>query len=288
MALGIFEGHMAKMAKGFKAIRQAKLELNGGYNPEEHDDFLTHFDWKQFSDEEWLLCPPVVAVGGDGAMYDIGFQNLSRAMASGIPIKVMVLDTQVYSNTGGQVSKATPRSAVAKFAASGKPMTRKDLGLASSVYGNVYVAQVAIGANDQQTLKAFIEADAWTGPSLIIAYSSCIAHGIDMSKSMTHQGEAVRSCFWPLYRYHPGVGPHQHPFQLDSRRPSIPVRNFTCSEARFAMLERSDPERARRLLELLQADSDERWRFYEQVARVERTIQDEALEEGRSTCAEPS
>jgi pyruvate-ferredoxin/flavodoxin oxidoreductase len=227
-----------------------------------------------------LVRKTVWIVGGDGWAYDIGAAGLDHVLASGRNVNILVLDTQVYSNTGGQASKATPRAAIAKFAASGKPIPRKDLGMTSSIYGTVYVAQVAIGANDQQTLKAFIEADAWTGPSLIIAYSSCIAHGIDMSKSMTHQGEAVRSGFWPLYRYHPGVDPHEHPFHLDSRRPSIPVRDFTCLEARFAMLERSDPERARQLEDLLQADSDERWHFYEQVARVERTIHDEAPEGG--------
>jgi pyruvate-ferredoxin/flavodoxin oxidoreductase len=185
---------------------------------------------------------------------------------------VLVLDTQVYSNTGGQASKATPRGAVAKFAAGGKATPRKDIGLIASAYGNVYVAQVALGANDAQTLKALLEADAWPGPSLVIAYSTCIAHGIDMSRSMSHQRDAVRSGFWPLWRYHPGGDPHQHPFQLDSRPPSLPLREFAAAEGRFAMLMRSEPAAAERLLALAQADADERWRYYTQLAGLERSV----------------
>jgi pyruvate-ferredoxin/flavodoxin oxidoreductase len=187
-------------------------------------------------------------------------------------VNVLVLDTQVYSNTGGQASKATPRGAVAKFAAGGKASPRKDLGLLASSYGNVYVAQVALGANDAQTLKAFLEADAWPGPSLVIAYSTCIAHGIDMARSMSHQRDAVRSGFWPLWRYHPGSDPHAHPFRLDSRPPSLPLREFAAAEGRFSMLLRSDPETAERLLALAQADADERWRHYTQLAGVERSV----------------
>jgi pyruvate-ferredoxin/flavodoxin oxidoreductase len=218
-------------------------------------------------------------VGGDGWAYDIGSAGLDHVLASGRNVNVLVLDTQVYSNTGGQASKATPRGAVAKFAAGGKDVPRKDLGMIASAYGNVYVAQVALGADDRQTLKAFLEADAWEGPSLIVAYSTCIAHGIDMAKSMTHQHNAVRSGFWPLYRFHPGLDPHEHPFHLDSRTPSMPVRDFALSEARFAVLERSDPERAQHLLALAQADADERWRFYEQLANVERTIPHEEADD---------
>jgi pyruvate-ferredoxin/flavodoxin oxidoreductase len=226
-----------------------------------------------------LVRKSVWIVGGDGWAYDIGSAGLDHVLASGRNVNVLVLDTQVYSNTGGQASKATPRLAVAKFAASGKPVPRKDLGMMATGYGNVYVAQVAIGANDQQTLKAFLEAEAWQGPSLIIAYSTCIAHGIDMSRSFTHQADAVKSGFWPLWRYHPGLGEHEHPFHLDSRKPSMPVREFARSEARFAMLERSDPERAEHLTALAQADADERWRFYSQLAEVERTIPHEEAKE---------
>jgi pyruvate-ferredoxin/flavodoxin oxidoreductase len=166
----------------------------------------------------------------------------------------------VYSNTGGQASKATPLGAVAKFAMAGKPTGKKDLAAIARRYGNVYVAQVAIGGSDIQTVKAFSEADAWDGPSLIIAYSTCIAHGIDMETSMSHQKDAVKSGYWPLYRYKPTVEEHEHPFQLDSAAPSIPLRDFALKEARFSMLARSDPDRSRqrpgghrRALEVLRA-----------------------------------
>jgi len=211
-------------------------------------------------------------VGGDGWAYDIGSAGLDHVLASGRNLNILVLDTQVYSNTGGQASKATPRGAVAKFASKGKDVPRKDLGMIASAYGNVYVAQVALGADDAQTLHALLEAEAWPGPSLVIAYSTCIAHGIDMAKSMSHQKEAVRSGFWPLYRFHPGGDPHQHPLRLDSRKPSRPLGEFLQSEARFAMLARSDPARARELVALAQADADERWRFYEQLSGLERSV----------------
>ena len=194
-------------------------------------------------------------------------------------MNILVLDTEVYSNTGGQASKATPRGAVAKFAAAGKTTPKKDLGMIAAAYGNVYVAQVAMGGNDIQTVKAFMEADAWEGPSLIIAYSTCIAHGIDMATSMTHQKAAVRSGYWPLYRYHPGGDPHERPFHLDSKTPTLPLKEYLADEARFAMLERADPDTARRLFALAQADVDERWRYYEQLAGVERTVPGEDDEE---------
>ncbi len=219
-----------------------------------------------------LVRKSIWIVGGDGWAYDIGSAGLDHVLASSRNVNVLVLDTQVYSNTGGQASKATPRAAVAKFASGGKTVPCKDLGMIASAYGNVYVAQVALGADDQQTLRAFLEADAWPGPSLLVAYSTCIAHGIDMTRSMTHQKDAVRSGFWPLWRYHPGLDPHQHPLRLDSRKPTLPLREFAASEARFAMLERTNPAQARRLLALAQADVDERWRLYEQLARVERTV----------------
>jgi pyruvate-ferredoxin/flavodoxin oxidoreductase len=227
-----------------------------------------------------LVRKSVWIVGGDGWAYDIGSAGLDHVLASGRKVNVLVLDTQVYSNTGGQASKATPRGAVAKFASGGKNVPRKDLGMIASAYGNVYVAQVAIGADDQQTLRALLEAEAWPGPSLVIAYSTCIAHGIDMGRSMSHQKDAVASGFWPLYRFHPGTDPHQHPLHLDSRKPKKPLVEFLRSEARFAMLERSDPERARHLAGLAQADADERWRFYEQLAGLERTV---AHEDGHET-----
>jgi pyruvate-ferredoxin/flavodoxin oxidoreductase len=217
-----------------------------------------------------LVRKSIWVVGGDGWAYDIGFSGLDHAMASGRDINILVLDTEVYSNTGGQASKSTPRGAVAKFAASGKGTPKKDLGMIAAGYGNVYVAQVALGGSDIQSVKAMIEADAWPGPSLILAYSTCIAHGIDMATSMTHQKDAVRSGYWPLYRYHPGRGEHEHPFSLDSHEPAMPIREFVSSETRFSSLARSQPERADELMRLAQADADERWRFYQQLAGVER------------------
>jgi pyruvate-ferredoxin/flavodoxin oxidoreductase len=212
-------------------------------------------------------------VGGDGWACDIGFGGLDHVLSSGRNVNVLVLDTEVYSNTGGQASKATPRGAVAKFAACGKAVGKKDLGAIARAYGNVYVAQIAIGANDLQATKALLEADAWPGPSLVIAYSTCIAHGIDVATSMSHQKDAVRSGYWPLYRFQPngGDGEH-HPFRLDSKAPSIPVADFVGDEARFAILTRTHPDRATELLALEQADVDERWRYYEQLAAMTRTV----------------
>ncbi len=211
-------------------------------------------------------------VGGDGWAYDIGFGGLDHVLASGRDVNVLVLDTEVYSNTGGQASKATPRGAVAKFATSGKATAKKDLGAIARSYGNVYVAQIALGANEMQTVRALLEAAAWHGPSLVIAYSTCIAHGIEMSTSMNHQKDAVASGYWPLYRYHPSPEPGNRPFQLDAKAPSTPLATFALSEARFSMLLRSDPDGARYLLKMAQSDIDERWRFYEQLAGVSRVL----------------
>jgi pyruvate-ferredoxin/flavodoxin oxidoreductase len=211
-------------------------------------------------------------VGGDGWAYDIGFGGVDHVLGSGRNVNLLVLDTEVYSNTGGQASKATPLGAVAKFAMGGKPTGKKDLGAIARRYGNVYVAQIAIGGSDIQTVKALAEADAWDGPSLIIAYSTCIAHGIDMETSMSHQKDAVKSGYWPLYRYKPTTDEHEAPFQLDSAAPSIPLRDFALKEARFSMLARSDPGRSAELLDLAQQDIDERWHYYEQLAGVERAL----------------
>jgi pyruvate-ferredoxin/flavodoxin oxidoreductase len=218
-----------------------------------------------------LIRTGVWIMGGDGWAYDIGFGGLDQVLSSGRDVNILVLDTQVYSNTGGQASKATPRGAVAKFAAAGKGTGRKDLGAIARAYGNVYVAQIALGANDAQTNKAILEAEAWPGPSLIIAYSTCIAHGIDMSTSMSHQRDAVKSGFWPLYRYQPSETEGQ-PFKLDSKAPSMPIADFVAAETRFAILQRTDPERAAVLAQLSQADADERWRYYSQLAALERSI----------------
>jgi pyruvate-ferredoxin/flavodoxin oxidoreductase len=218
-----------------------------------------------------LVRKSVWIVGGDGWAYDIGFGGLDHVLATGRDVNILVLDTQVYSNTGGQASKATPRGAVAKFAAGGKSVGRKDLGMIAAAYGNVYVGQVAMGADNAQTVKALAEAESWHGPSVVIAYSTCIEHGIDMSTSMTHQGEAVKSGFWPLFRYDPR---HEkdgdRPLQLDSRPPTMPVKDFQAKEARFAMLARSRPREHAELQRLAQADAEERWHFYEQLAGVER------------------
>ncbi len=219
-----------------------------------------------------LVRKGVWIVGGDGWAYDIGFGGLDQVLSSGRNVNILVLDTEVYSNTGGQASKATPRGAVAKFAAAGKATGKKDLGAIARSYGNVFVAQVAMGANDAQTIKALLEADAWPGPSLVIAYSTCIAHGIDMSTSMSHQKDAVKSGYWPLYRYQPSEGDDGQPFKLDSVKPSIPIREFVASETRFAILQRTDPERAAELAELAQADADERWRYYQQLAGIHRVV----------------
>ncbi len=220
-----------------------------------------------------LVRKSVWIVGGDGWAYDIGFGGLDHVLSTGRDVNILVLDTQVYSNTGGQMSKATPRGAVAKFAAAGKPVGRKDLGLFASDYGNVYVAQIALGGDNAQTVKAFAEAESWHGPSLIIAYSTCISHGIDMSTSMSHQKEAVQSGFWPLYRYDPRKATEgERPWQVDSSKPSLPLKEFQSKEARFAMLARSRPDEFKKLQQLAQADAEERWRFYEQLAGVERQV----------------
>ena len=219
-----------------------------------------------------LVRKGVWIIGGDGWAYDIGFGGLDQVLSSGRNVNILVLDTEVYSNTGGQASKATPRGAVAKFSAAGKGSAKKDLGAIARSYGNVFVAQVSMGASDQQTVNALLEADAWPGPSLVIAYSTCIAHGIDMAKSMSHQKDAVRSGYWPLYRFHPSEIEGGKPFKLDSGPPTIPIAEFAASETRFAILGRTDPERAAELAELAQADADERRRYYEGLAGIERTV----------------
>ncbi len=213
-----------------------------------------------------LVRKSVWIVGGDGWAYDIGFGGLDHVLASGRDVNVLVLDTEVYSNTGGQASKSTPRGAVAKFAAGGKHTAKKDLGLIAASYGDVYVAQVALGADNPQTVKAFAEAESYRGPSLIIAYSHCIAHGIEMATAMAHQKEAADSGYWPLYRHDPRL---DHPFQLDSRPPKLPLAEFTAKENRFAIIARANPAEAAELAEEEQHDVDERWRLYERLASLE-------------------
>ncbi|GAB4162896.1 MAG: pyruvate:ferredoxin (flavodoxin) oxidoreductase [Candidatus Promineifilaceae bacterium] len=206
-------------------------------------------------------------VGGDGWAYDIGYGGLDHVLASGRNVNVLVLDTEVYSNTGGQMSKATPRGAVAKFAAAGKPLPKKDLGLLAISYGNIYVARVAFGAKDNQTIKALLEAEAYDGPSLIIAYSHCIAHGYDLKYGLEQQAAAVDSGYWPLYRYNPDrLEQGLNPFELDSKPPRLPLDKYIYREGRYRMLTQSEPDRAARLLELAQADVKARWDTYLRLA----------------------
>jgi pyruvate-ferredoxin/flavodoxin oxidoreductase len=216
---------------------------------------------------DMLVKKSVWIIGGDGWAYDIGYGGLDHVLASGRNVNILVLDTEVYSNTGGQASKSTPRGAVAKFAAGGKPGPKKDLGLMAMTYGNVYVASVAMGAKDEHTLKAFLEAEAYNGPSIIIAYSHCIAHGIDMTTAMTDQKIAVESGQWLLYRYNPErVGTGENPLTLDSRAPTRKVQDYLLQQTRFKMLTKSKPESAERLWKLAQQDVEHRYRMYEYMA----------------------
>jgi pyruvate-ferredoxin/flavodoxin oxidoreductase len=217
---------------------------------------------------DMLVKKSVWIVGGDGWAYDIGYGGLDHVLASGLNVNLLVLDTEVYSNTGGQASKSTPRAAVAKFAAGGKPAPKKDLGLMAMTYGNVYVASVAMGAKDEHTLKAFLEAEAHDGPSLIIAYSHCIAHGINMTTAMTDQKAAVESGQWLLYRYNPKCDvAGENPLTLDSRTPTRKVKDFLQQQTRFQMLAKSKPEVAKVLWEQVQHDVETRYRMYEYLAQ---------------------
>ena len=231
-----------------------------------------------------LVVRSVWIVGGDGWAYDIGYGGLDHVLASGRNVNILVLDTEVYSNTGGQASKSTQRGAVAKFAAAGKSIGKKDLGMIAMAYGNVYVAQVAMGANPVQTVRTFQEAAAWNGPSLIIAYSHCIAHGIDMTTGMSHQRDLVKSGYLTLYHYDPrlGMGGADQPLKLDSRKPTLPLEQVAMKEGRYAMLAQSDPARSKQLMKAAQHDADARWQLYEQIAGVHRVV----TEEGHASGAE--
>ena len=228
---------------------------------------------------DMLVKKSVWIVGGDGWAYDIGYGGLDHVLASGRNVKLLVLDTEVYSNTGGQASKSTPRAAVAKFAAGGTPAPKKDLGLMAMSYGNVYVASVAMGAKDEHTLKAFLEAEAYDGHSLIIAYSHCIAHGINMTTAMSDQKIAVDSGQWLLYRYNPErtlVG--ENPLSLDSRTRTRKVKEFLQQQTRFKMLTKSKPEDAKRLWSQAQHDAEIRFALYEYLAS--RKIEQPPISEG--------
>jgi pyruvate-ferredoxin/flavodoxin oxidoreductase len=216
---------------------------------------------------DMLVKKSVWIIGGDGWAYDIGYGGLDHVLASGRNVNVLVMDTEVYSNTGGQASKATPRAAVAKFAAGGKPAPKKDLGLMAMTYGSVYVASIAMGAKNEQAIKAFLEAEAYNGPSLIIAYAHCIAHGINMKTAMTHQQEVVNSGRWLLYRYNPQLTTKgENPLVLDMHAPKLAVKETMYHENRFKMLTRSKPEQAKQLLQLAQEDVNTRWQMYEYLA----------------------
>ncbi|HTX92741.1 MAG TPA: pyruvate:ferredoxin (flavodoxin) oxidoreductase [Anaerolineales bacterium] len=216
-----------------------------------------------------LVKKSVWIVGGDGWAYDIGYGGLDHVLSTGRDVNLLVLDTEVYSNTGGQASKSTPRGAVARFAAQGKGLSKKDLGLMAIAYGYVYVARVAMGYSDQGTLKSFLEAESYPGPSIIIAYSHCINHGIDMVKGLEQQKLAVQSGMWPLYRYDPRLAADgKNPLQIDCKEPTVPVEQYMYNETRFRMLTQSNEERAEALLKLSREDAKARWNFYSQMAAM--------------------
>ena len=242
-------------------IAELREKLDGTDDPKALD--LLSIADKLVRKDVWIL-------GGDGWAYDIGYGGLDHVLASGRNVNVLVMDTQVYSNTGGQASKATPLAATAKFAFDGKSQPRKDMGMIAMTYGYIYVAQIAMGYNDRQTLQAFIEAEAYDGPSLILAYSPCIAHGVDMAKQLQQQDLAVKSGLWPLYRYNPNRAKEgKNPLQLDSKAPSIPFKDFAYNEVRFSTLLRSNEKRAEMLMKSAQESIEERWTLYEQMAEMD-------------------
>jgi pyruvate-ferredoxin/flavodoxin oxidoreductase len=251
----------AGIAAQRQRVAELKTKLEGKESPEARD---------LLSLADTLVKKSVWIVGGDGWAYDIGYGGLDHVLASGRNVNVLVLDTEVYSNTGGQASKATGLGAVAKFAASGKPTPKKDLGMMAMTYGSVYVAEVAMGASDAHTIKAFLEAESYDGPSLIIAYSHCIAHGIDMSKGLQQQQLAVDSGYWPLYRFDPRLKAQgKNPLQLDSKPPKIRLEDYAYNENRYRMLTKSDPQAAARLLVEAQQAVNDRWERYQRMAGKE-------------------
>ena len=250
--------HEAGIFEQRERIRELKAKLAGLGTPEARD---------LLGVADSLVKKSVWIIGGDGWAYDIGYGGLDHVLASGRNVNVLVLDTEVYSNTGGQASKSTPRGAVAKFAAGGKPVAKKDLAMMAVSYGSVYVARVAMGSSDMHTIKAFQEAEAYDGPSLIIAYSHCIAHGYDMAFGLDQQKAAVNSGYWPLFRFNPELtAQNKNPFLLDSRAPSITLKEYIYNETRYTMLVKSNPEHAKKLLELAQEDVDSHWKLYDYMA----------------------
>lgn len=251
-------------------VAELKKQLAGIGEPAARD--LAHLAGVLVRRSVWI-------VGGDGWAYDIGFGGLDHVLASGRDVKIMVLDTEVYSNTGGQASKATPRAAVAKFAAGGKATGKKDLGMIAMAYGNVYVAHLAFAANPMQTLNAFREAESYPGPALLICYSHCIAHGIDMSRAVEHQKSAVATGYWPLFRFDPRLAAAgERSFHLDSGKPTRKFKEFAMTEGRFSMLAGANPDHAEHLMALAQADIDSRWKLYEQLAGLDHQASGKAEE----------
>jgi pyruvate-ferredoxin/flavodoxin oxidoreductase len=249
---------------GIAAQRRRVVELESSLNPLDDPEAR---DLKALAGS--LVAKSVWIVGGDGWAYDIGYGGLDHVFASGRNVNILVLDTEVYSNTGGQASKSTPRGAVAKFAAAGKKTGKKDLGMMAMMYGTVYVAHVALGANDTHTLKAFLEAEAYPGPSLIIAYSHCIAHGYDLVHGLEQQKAAVQSAYWPLFRFNPTLAAAgRNPFQLDSRAAALPLDKYAYNEGRYSMLVQSAPEAAAQLLAEAAQDVAARWKLYEYWAAM--------------------
>ena len=217
---------------------------------------------------DYFVEKSVWTIGGDGWAYDIGYGGLDHVLYSGKNVNILVLDTNVYSNTGGQQSKATPIGASAKFAVAGKALPRKDLGMIAMASENVYVAQIALGANDAQTIKAFVEAESYNGPSLIIAYSHCINHTYEIDKNgLEHQKNAVETGFWPLYRFDPRrVAEGKPGLQLDSKAPTKPIADFMANEGRFLQVKKANPERYEHLVQYAQEQVEERRKLYEHMA----------------------
>jgi pyruvate-ferredoxin/flavodoxin oxidoreductase len=219
-----------------------------------------------------LLQRSLWIMGGDGWAYDIGYGGLDHIFSLGRNVNILVLDTEVYSNTGGQASKSTSRGAIAKFAAGGKPGGKKDLGQFAMAYGNVYVDTIALGADRNQALKALKEAEEYEGTSLIIAYCPCIAHGINMTNTQDRIKDAVKCGYWPMYRFQPTSDPNGKPFHLDSKAPTMPFKDFAMQESRFNLLMRTKPELAEHLFALAQKDIDERLAYYNQLVEVQRHV----------------
>jgi pyruvate-ferredoxin/flavodoxin oxidoreductase len=218
---------------------------------------------------DYLVKKSVWIIGGDGWAYDIGYGGLDHVLASGENVNVLILDTEVYSNTGGQMSKSTPRSATAQFAAGGKKMPKKDIGMIFSTYGNVYVAKVSLGANPGQVVKAFAEAEAYDGPSLIIAYAHCINQGFNMAKGLDQQKKAVACGHWPLYRFNPALETEgKNPLHIDSKAPSMTFADYALNENRYRMLKMMNPEHAEELLALAQKDVEKGWKLLEGRAKA--------------------